>query len=232
MSNKLVLRWQLGPFPPRGAQRDSLDLSIKLMQKLEPDAEYHVVHQGERPEGIDGVIWHEQRLPAGEPYCSGRHMPEKLVEGTQEIYMDSDHIMWGLPPGWVMFRTFGGPESVLIWLADWKYYGNWPLTVDFDICPGMWGVGTGLVMPFPIYMVEEKGGERNQDEYGWSARWLGEQKEQYYISQEEVGLYCPDHIALGRRSTLGSYGAHFNGTNRGWSQAGTEMIYKLREKYL
>ena len=222
----MLIRYQMGA----RANWDALELSAVLMHRLEPNAMIHVVCQGDvlRHTMDDFVTFHRQTLPDGVPYCSGRHMPERLAPiGEHEVYMDNDHIMWELPEGWKRFAA--RREAVLVWLADWQYYGAYDSQItDWDASAGMWGVPPGCTMPFPEYI----GGEKNQDEYGWVVKFLQSWPEHEFITQAEVPIYCPEHNALRDRNRLGTHGVHLNGLNRCWNPGGAVMLEELRRKYL
>lgn len=228
----MIVRYQVGAYSD-GPSWDSLDLAIRLMQRLEPAAEIHVTHQGTLVHQIPNVIYHPQTLPDGAPYCDGRHIPLRFDLVQHEVWLDNDHIMWTLPPGWKAWRD--SQFAVLIWRCDWKYYGTYDTELrqaipdrTWHASAGMWGLPPGLIMPAPEY----RGAERNQDEYGFTISWLAAQRYHEYVYQDEVPIYCPDHNALTGKDVIGTHGVHLNGLNRGWNARGELLLKGLRKLLL
>lgn len=219
--NKLVIRWQIGPFT--GASLRALDISIRLMQRLEPEAGLHVTHQGplnQKP----GVHYHEQE----HMYSHGRFYPPRFDQQAHEIWMENDHILWTLPPAWERFKA--RRDAVLAWIVDWDYYGSYAERVqDFRACPGMWGLPPGLVMPPPP--AEENGND--QEEQGYVAWWLRTHPPHEIVTHDEVSAYMPNHDILKHtHSRLGTHGVHLPGLNRGWSAGGEKMLDEIERRYL
>jgi hypothetical protein len=205
----------------------ALRLSVRLMQRLEPNADFIVVHQGTPKVGIDGVMW----CPQGNLYSHGRFERPfaGLYDGSQhEATIENDHIMWALPDGWT--RWLSRDDATLAWIVDWDYYGNYADRVgDFRACPGMYGLPPGVVMPAPP--IEERGDD--QAEQGFVAAWLREHPPHEIVTHDEVSAYMPNHDILRHtHSKLGTHGVHLPGLNRGWSRGAEELIVELERKYL
>lgn len=217
----LVCRWQLGPF--RGASLRALDLSVRLMQRLVPDARFVVTHQGE-VNYLPGVEYHPQE----QLYSHGRFVPERYDAEAHELWLENDHIMWALPPAFE--RWLARDDATLCWLVDWDYYGSYAERVqDFRACPGMFGLPPGMAMPRPP---ENENGQ-DMEEQGYIAVWLREHPPHEIVTHDEVSCYMPDHDILKyTHSFVGTHGVHLAGLNRQWSPGGEKLLGELEAKYL
>jgi hypothetical protein len=219
---KLVVRYQFGGwsgFPAR-----ALNLSVRLMQRLCPDAEFHITSQGPC-EIIPGVNYHQQ----ASLYSCGRFIPERFDIAAHELFLESDHILWEIPPG--MSRWLARDDATLAWIVDWSYNAEQYATRigDFLACPGMYGLSPGDSMPGHGY----QGEGIDMVEQGHIAAWLKEHPPHEIVTHEEVSAYMPNHDILRHtHSKLGTHGVHLPGLNRGWSADGEKLIAELERKYL
>jgi hypothetical protein len=221
----IVIRWQIGPFGEMSWR--ALNLSIRLMQRIEPNADLFVVHQGDVRIGTPGVNYFLQ----DNLYSHGRFerpYAEYLGPARHEMTLENDHIMWELPPAWERWKSRS--DATLAWIVDWDYYGNYAERVGgFRACPGMYGTPPGVVMPPPP--IEERGDD--QAEQGWVASWLREHPPHEIVTHDEVSAYMPNHDILRHtHSHLGTHGVHLPGLNRGWSRGAEKLIEELERKYL
>jgi hypothetical protein len=223
---RLVIRWQIGDHPEMSWR--ALRLSVHLMQRLEPNADFIVVHQGPPKVGIDGVTW----CPQGNLYSCGRFERPfaELYDGSQhEVTMENDHIIWELPPAWLRWKQ--RDDANLVWIVDWSYYADaYASRVgDFLACPGMYGLKPGDTMPGHGY----QGEGIDMVEQGHVAAWLREHPPHEIVTHDEVAAYMPNHDILKHtHSKLGTHGVHLPGLNRGWSRGGEQLIEELERKYL
>ena len=229
----MIVRYQMGPFDDRHGSWSALELACVLMRRLEPGARIIVTCQGDimNDRTVPGVEYLPQQSLEGNPYCEGRHVPNRYGVNEHEVWADNDHIMWDLPEGWRRFTA--RPDAALVWRCDWKYYGSYSPAAargdSWDASAGMWGLPPGAVMPRPVYINKAS---PNMDEYGWVIKFLAEWPEHEYITQEEVPIYCPQHDSLKHRDVIGTHGVHLNGVNRGWNAKGQQLLTELRRKYL
>lgn len=219
----LIIKWQMGDFGEWSWR--ALNLSIRLMQRLEPTAWYAVIHQGAIREKLPHVAYYQQ-----EPgmYSHGRFEAPEHWDDHHMMYLENDHIMWSLPPAWERWRMRS--DASLVWIVDWDYYGNYAERVGgFRACPGMFGLPPKSRMPFPP--VSERGDDQN--EQGFIAVWLKEHPPHEIVTHDEVSAYMPNHDILKHtHSKLGTHGVHLPGLNRGWSRGAEELIVELERKYL
>lgn len=221
----MVIRWQIGPFGEMSWR--ALNLSVRLMQRLEPTADFFIVHQGDVRIGIEGVNYFQQE----NMYSHGRFQrpyAQYLGPPRHEVTMENDHILWALPPAWERWKARS--DAALAWIVDWDYYGNYAERVGgFRACPGMYGLPPGMVMPAPP---ESERGD-DQAEQGWVACWLREHPPHEIVTHDEVTAYMPDHVVLGTtHDRVGTHGVHLPGLNRGWNSKGEKLIEELERKWL
>lgn len=231
--NKLVIRYQIGPFGEMSWR--ALQLSVCLMQRtildagMDDETDILIVHQGPMHPvcGLSNVTYHAQE----NLYSHGRFAwPEDYPQPVDAhvLVLENDHIMWAIPPG--MTRWLTRSDATLAWIVDWDYYGNYADRVGgFRACPGMYGLPPGVVMPSPP--IEERGDD--QAEQGYIAAWLKEHPPHEIVTHDEVAAYMPNHDILRHtHSKLGTHGVHLPGLNRGWSRGAEELIVELERKYL
>lgn len=223
----MIIRYQMGPFGEISWR--CLRVAVKLMQKLEPDAEFHVTYQtgvkGPPFEEIPGVEYHWQ---GSCEYPAGRHKPPRFDINQHEVWMDNDHIMWSLPPGWGEFKKRS--NAVLIWRTDWSYYGHeysikiGSLFPGANASAGMWGLPPGVEWGTPA--LDSQPHSRNQEEMGWVVYNLFKHPYHEYIYEsQEVTAYNPGHPVLGgRKNKVGTHGIHLMGMNRGFNGSGKRML--------
>ena len=220
---RIVIRWQIGPFGEPSWR--ALNLSVRLMQRLEPDAAFVIVHQGEVKLPLAGPLYIQQE----NLYSHGRFHWEGIdITGAHTVTMENDHILWSLPPAWYYWKA--RTDATLAWIVDWDYYGNYAERVGgFRACPGMYGLPPGMVMPAPP---ESERGD-DQAEQGWVACWLREHPPHEIVTHDEVTAYMPDHVVLGTtHDRVGTCGVHLPGLNRGWNSKGERLIEELERKWL
>ena len=220
----LVIRWQIGPFGEMSWR--ALRLSVVLMQRLLPEANLIITHQGPIP--ALGEIVGPEYIGQENLYSHGRFVPERFDHTAHELWLENDHILWAIPPG--MTRWMSRDDATLVWIVDWDYYGNYADRVgDFRACPGMYGLPPGVTMPAPP--ASERGDD--QAEQGYVAAWLREHPPHEIVTHDEVAAYMPNHDILKHtHSKLGTHGVHLPGLNRGWSRGAEELIVELERKYL
>lgn len=218
---KLIVSYQNGPWSD-GCSVRSLNLAIKLMQRILPHAEIHVTTQAPLQE-LPSVIYHQQESL----YSHGRFC-QPLDINLHRLHCENDHILWMLPPA--VNRWLARNDATLAWLVDWDYYGNYAERVGgFRACPGMYGLPPGLVMPMPP--LEERGDD--QSEQGFVASWLREHPPHEIVTHDEVSCYMPNHDILKHtHSKVGTCGVHLAGLNRGWSAGGEKLLGELEKMYL
>lgn len=221
MNLPLIIRWQMGDYGD--LSWDALDCSVRLMQRLEPLAECHIIHQGEIRRLIPNVAYHKQdgrRL-------EGHYYPARISLFAQEVWFDNDHIMWALPEGWKAWRK--REDAVLIWKVDWDYYGWYAdkFSSPFSISSGMWGLPPGMIIPPAIWPDSPEG-----DDMGWIALHLAGYPNHESVTIGEVNCYQPGHVVLGEKwNHFGTHGVHLVGMNRGWNGNAEEAIANIRKEW-
>lgn len=219
----LIVHWQHGPWS-HGPSLQCLNLSLRLMQKLLPDAELHVTSQAPI-QVLEGVQYHYQQSL----YSLGRFECPEWPLDAKVLYLENDHVMWAVPPG--MARWLARDDATLAWIVDWAYNADeYAQRIgDFLACPGMYGLKPGERIPSHGYTGEGV----DLVEQGHIALWLKEHGPHEIVTVEEVTAYMPNHPILGgMHDKLGTCGTHFPGLNRGWNSGGEKMIEELERRYL
>ncbi len=218
----MIVRYQIGPFGELSWR--ALDIAIRLMQKLEPDAEIHVTFQSAIQWARNPDVIYEYQNKA--LYSHGRWSPERFGYLQHEVWLENDHILWKLPPAWSRFKQ--REDAVLAWIVDWEYYAGYEVG-DFWACPGMFGLPPRTIMPAPPE--QDKGNDMMEQAY--VAWWLKTHGPHEIVTHDEVTGFNPGHPILGpSHSSFGSCGIHMMGLNRGFQPAPHTVLDRIEKEWL
>jgi len=209
---------------------DVLNLSLDLMRKLLPDAEFHVnwqrqMHGEERPD----VQYHQQDPRKYSPPSMGKLDPLRFNVNDHELWLDNDHLMWAFPPCWDDWVK--SDKAALIWRLKSSYCGTYTHTCKIAGTSGFFGLPPGYTPP-PFDTIVPFDMNRDQEEMGYVSQFLGEFEEQYFVDEgKEFTCYTPPIPHWETCQEFGTCGTHLTGVNRGsWNPY--PIMQEIRRRFL